>query len=29
MGFYKDINTLTEQLAAARCAVVGAVLNEF
>lgn len=28
-SFYKDINTLTEQLAAARCAVVGAVLNEF
>ncbi len=28
-SFYKDINTLTDQLAAARCAVVGAVLNEF
>jgi len=28
-SYYKDINTLAGQLAAARCAVVGAVLNEF
>ena len=28
-SYYKDINTLSDQLAAARCAVVGAVLNEF
>jgi capsular exopolysaccharide synthesis family protein len=28
-SYYKDINTLSNQLAAARCAVVGAVLNEF
>jgi|JI81BgreenRNA_FD_contig_121_255420_length_8128_multi_4_in_0_out_0_5 capsular exopolysaccharide synthesis family protein len=27
--YYKDIDTLSAQLAAARCAVVGAVLNEF
>lgn len=28
-SYYKDINTLTDQLAAARCAAVGAVLNDF
>lgn len=28
-SYFKDIETLTSQLAAARCAVVGAVLNEF
>jgi capsular exopolysaccharide synthesis family protein len=28
-SYYKDITTLTEQLAAARCAVIGGVLNEF
>jgi capsular exopolysaccharide synthesis family protein len=28
-SYYRDIDTLTNQLAAARCAVVGAVLNEF
>lgn len=28
-SYYKDVNTLANQLAAARCAVVGAVLNEF
>ncbi|WP_353199117.1 hypothetical protein [Sandarakinorhabdus sp.] len=28
-SFYKDISTMADQLAAARCAVVGAVLNEF
>ncbi len=28
-SYYRDVSTLTEQLAASRCAVVGAVLNEF
>jgi Mrp family chromosome partitioning ATPase len=28
-SYYKDINTLTRQLAASRCAVVGGVLNDF
>lgn len=28
-SYYKDVTTLVDQLAAARCAVVGSVLNEF
>ncbi len=28
-SYYKDVNVLVEQLAASRCAVVGAVLNDF
>lgn len=28
-SYYKDVNTLTNQLAASRCAVVGGVLNDF
>ena len=29
ISFFRDVSVLTEQLAAARCPVVGAVLNEF
>ena len=28
-SYYKDVSVLTDQLASSRCAVVGAVLNDF